>query len=798
MSADAVQPPAGALEVRERLVDALELDLVGPWAGHELEREMLRGWERPSNWYLTGFLVPVDAPEDQAADADAEDELEEAPEHEGLAEEGADDRVAAKKSFFPSSMGVSTLVASGAASLTVTVRWGDYAVDELPADEEDERRTVSVWRREPREAYVTLDLGADGAGDPVAVPGSDGLELQLVERALPDAALTDRLPAGTRSVSIFLTNRRAPNSAQPDTAYAFQPVLAVACAEPFVGRPDLRGAQADEWDELVADLHYADTPEYAVGHGVAADWTIVDDECRELQTSWIPRALVYATKTAKIVGVELRLSVLGQLADGAAVHDALDPLVSGYRAWIEGHRVEMQALASMHRETAKLLLEHADQAAARIENGIATLADDAEALDAFRVANRAVAAALQRRLEIAEPQWHAFQLAFILLNLPGLVDPADPHRETVDLLFFPTGGGKTEAYLGLSAFAMVLRRLRHPGRAAGGVSVMMRYTLRLLTLDQLSRAAGLVCALELEREQAVERYGEWPFEIGLWVGQAATPNRMGAKGDKRTDSARSKVSQFKANPKYKPSPVPLEECPWCSTRFEPESFTLLPDSDRPRELRIVCANLDCEFNGERSLPVVAVDEPLYRRLPAFLVATVDKFATLPWIGESGALLGGATRFDAQGYYGPANPGAGSVLPAPLPPPDLVIQDELHLIAGPLGTVAGLYETAIEGLSVRDGVRPKIVASTATVRRAQDQIQALFARPSTQIFPPPGPDRRNSFFAHTVGTREAPARLYVGVGAQGRNPKVVMRKVWLALMGAAEKAYRDAGGHERGP
>jgi hypothetical protein len=128
----------------------------------------------------------------------------------------------------------------------------------------------------------------------------------------------------------------------------------------------------------------------------------------------------------------------------------------------------------------------------------------------------------------------------------------------------------------------------------------------------------------------------------------------------------------------------------------------------------------------------------------------------------------------------------------------VIQDELHLISGPLGTMAGLYEAAIEALCVREiggrAVQPKIIASTATVRRAQDQIQALFARSLTQIFPPPGPDRRDSFFARMVSSSETAARLYLGIAAQGRNPKVIMRKTWLALMGAAERAYRDAGGH----
>ena len=369
-------------------------------------------------------------------------------------------------------------------------------------------------------------------------------------------------------------------------------------------------------------------------------------------------------------------------------------------------------------------------------------------------------------------------------------------------MFFPTGGGKTEAYLGLAAFAMVLRRLRNPGEqtlAGAGVSVIMRYTLRLLTLDQLARAAGLVCALELERENDPGRYGKWPFEIGLWVGKAATPNVLGYKGYKGAGDARSKVRQFKADPDRKPSPIPLENCPWCGTRFSADSFALLPDADRPQELRVVCADFECDFTRERALPIVAVDEQIYRRLPAFLIATVDKFASLPWVGQAGALLGGADRRDSSGFYGAAEPGQGTRLGEPIPPPALVIQDELHLISGPLGTMAGLYESAIEALCVRDidgrTVRPKIVASTATVRRAQDQIQALFARPIMQIFPPPGPDRRDSFFARTVSATETPARLYLGIASQGHNPKKVMRQTVLALMGAAERAYRDVGGHE---
>jgi len=384
-----------------------------------------------------------------------------------------------------------------------------------------------------------------------------------------------------------------------------------------------------------------------------------------VRTAWIPSAEVEKTETFEPPGVGLSMDRLGALAGGTEAKAALQPLIATYREWIEGRRAELASIDSEHAETAEELLRRAEFAASRMEQGVAALQRDEQALDAFRVANRAIAQALRRRNPdvFAEggPKWRAFQLAFILLNLAPLADPEEPHREFVDLLFFPTGGGKTEAYLGLAAFAIVLRRLRHPevgGRAGAGVSVVMRYTLRLLTLDQLARAAGLVCALELERADDPERYGEWPFEIGLWAGKAATPNVLGRKGDGNSDSARAKTTRYQREPGRQPSPIPLENCPWCGEQFTPDSFSLEPNNDEPRNLRVACADWECEFSGDRPLPIVAVDEPLYRRLPCFLISTVDKFAALPWEARSGSLLGGADRYDAAGFYGAAEPGRG--------------------------------------------------------------------------------------------------------------------------------------------
>ncbi|MCH7810856.1 MAG: helicase, partial [Chloroflexi bacterium] len=500
--------PATSLEVRERLVEALKLDLVGPWAGHALAEERFHGWKRPSNEYLTGFLIPSGTPPEKSADADEDDDLGEIPESAGLPEESNEERKAAKKGFFPSSMGLSFLVPKETGALTVTVRWGDYTLAEIEGKDD---KPLSVWQRQPREEPVSVPL--TGADDPVMpdVPDSRGLQLHVVERLISAEDLEEQIPQGTRSVSVFLVNHRTPvkpEEGEPDLAYAFQPEIEVQSNRPFVPRPDLRGARSGEWEERVDDLHYADTPEYATGHGISAEWEIVDGACHLLRTAWIPSAEVEKTKTVDMPGVELSMEALGALADGAAAEAALRPLVEQYRAWIEARRSDIAALQGTRRETAEELLRLAGVASDRIERGIATLVQDADALDAFRVASRAVARALRQRLteqfKDEPPRWRAFQLAFILLNLPGLADPHDPNRETVDLLFFPTGGGKTEAYFGLAAFAMVLRRLRHPGDkglVGAGVSVIMRYTLRLLTLDQLARAAGLVCALELEREK---------------------------------------------------------------------------------------------------------------------------------------------------------------------------------------------------------------------------------------------------------------------------------------------------------
>ncbi len=806
---------ADSASVRERLIEALQLDLVGPDAGLGDEREILP--RMPSRWYLTGYLVPWGSEamaasagalrgDDDAAEAEGgeeadgdEAEVDETVDEPGLPG-GLDDAttpepVSAQPRHLPSSMGLTVLAPAAARQVEVTVSWGDYHRKEIPAAD---GRTRRRWKRTPRRETLTvaLDPGAKAEGDSQELPvARSGLVLAVVQR--PAAA--PGLAPDTRAVSIFLVNRRRPAPKdRRDEACAFQAALEAKCDAGWAARPDPRAMASDDWDDRVADLQYRDLGEYAVGHNAATAATVEDGVCRLVRTAWLPQGEVEQVQPRDLPGVELGMDALAQLADAAAARQAMTPLIGEYRDWIAAQRQALPAEAR-RRETADQLLRDAAQAADRIEKGL-NLLQDAQVLTAFRLANRAMAAAARQRQAAAgeaptAPRWRPFQLAFLLMNLPSLAQPDAAEREIVDLLFFPTGGGKTEAYLGLAAFALVLRRLRHPGPGGAGLTVLMRYTLRLLTLDQLGRAAALVCALELEREKDRSQLGDWPFEIGLWVGSAATPNYMGRKGDRQENTARELTRQFKNDSKHHPAPIPLENCPWCGTKFDRDSFCLFPNPDCPTDLHVRCANFHCAFSRDRHLPIVAVDEPLYRRLPGFVIATVDKFAALPWRGEVGKLLGRVDRYDPEGFYGPCEPNPGQPLPGGmLPPPDLIIQDELHLISGPLGTMAGLYETALDALCRRDGAPrgPKIVASTATVRRAETQIRALFNRRMTAVFPPPGPDRRDNFFARTAPAAETAPRLYLGVPAQGRGPKVAMLRVYLALLAAGERWYQALG------
>ena len=841
-----------SVDVRAHIVNVFRRDLIGP-SPQDIDLANERLNESPARWYLAGFLAPAEDPlaldgDDDETDPSAQEEMEidvEEPDADGVGGAATDNEEPeapnARRRFLPSSVGLTVLLDPDVTEIEARISWGDYRTEPplpeailLPEPLPEERgedgkpkrteRPLVDWVRSPKDRVVALPI-RDGRGNPIVVPESaaeqrrgGGLVLETHSRLFsyttPDGT-TERV----RALTVFLVNRRATvHRFYADVSYAFQARLELVCETGFRPRRDLSGYRAQDWDLRIADLHYRDMREWAVGRNAAAGWDASEDAVNGITRVWtdpLPSAEVERVAPNEDADFKARVTfgmeALAQLAegDGSALGAALADLPVLYGIWIDAERNKLAGLPARRRETGERLIAEMETAKARIANGIDLLATDSKARKAFHFMNLAVAMAARRRVAGAtgdpkaldEPQWRPFQLAFVLLNMAGLVDRDHLDRETADLLFFPTGGGKTEAYLGLAALVIAHRRLGGSGVLGAGVAVIMRYTLRLLTLDQLARAAGVVCALELMRTDAKnvderERrlLGDWPIEIGLWVGSDASPNKLGGKGKSDETTAVGRIRRYR-NGRDKRAPAPLKACPWCGTEFTPSSFACTPNEHAPTNLEIRCVNTACDFSRNRPLPVLTVDEPIYRRLPAFLIATVDKFAALPWVGETGAFFGHVDRFeDGVGFYGAAEPGEGRPLGNgwSLDPPDLIIQDELHLIAGPLGTVAGLYEAAIDQLASRGSgenrVRPKIVASTATVRRAADQIAALFDRSNTSIFPPPGIDRVDSFFAHTVPSTTNAARLYLGIAAQGRGPKLVFLRSLTTLVAAAQAAY----------
>ncbi|MGD0680039.1 MAG: DISARM system helicase DrmA, partial [Polyangiaceae bacterium] len=815
-------------DVRSQLTYALRDDLIGPDADDPRDAAHLSEVlpSAPSHWYLAGFLAPTAQKPEDKEDEEANDEVSSAVDDTS---DGEAEVPVARRPLFPSSIGMSVLVPKGCITLNVRVTYGTYSPaprSEAPpkslraadADEDDGQPVRFIWTRTQHEHKVALPLERHvRVEQPLNVAdATDSLVLRLVLRPVPESE-RGLVPPGTRYATVFLVNeRRAVEKPEQDRGFVFQVKFTLVCDGGFVPRPNLRGAwKNDDIDERIGDLQFRDCFEFGVGHGVSVTAETRREgggvTCHRVSTSWMPSAEVEKVVPSAVEGVELRMATLGDLPDGRAASDALTRLGVAYGEWISRQSKLDPALTEARKDTAETLLNAARIAKARIDAGIRILVENGTALDAFRVANRVMAAAqIQRETQknpakVAGgdfvPTWRPFQLAFIVMNIGSQIEPTSSERDAVDLIFFPTGGGKTEAYLGLAAFALVLRRLRHPGVQSAGVTILMRYTLRLLTLDQYERASALICALEIERRKNVEKLGPHRFAIGLWVGKAATPNRFGTDKDRDETTALNRVKAFRKDPENNPSPIPIDKCPWCGAPFGQDTFELKPDYRQPLQLRVFCTKPCCDFAPSKSregLPVLAVDDEIYRELPCFVIATVDKFAGLPWVGKTGMLLGrSVTHQNALGFYGPAQrPPDAKLLPEPLLPPDLIIQDELHLISGPLGTIVGLYETAIDCLTTRTvgsgngtrKIRPKIVASTATVRRANAQIQALFGRDRVDVFPPPGPDRRDSFFAETKPATDVNARLYVGVAAPGRSMKVLLMRSYIGLLAAAKNCF----------
>jgi len=526
--------------------------------------------------------------------------------------------------------------------------------------------------------------------------------------------------------------------------------------------------------------------------------------------------------------------------DKTELEEALKTLVDDYASWIDDQRARVGKEIKGYDAPANEALDRCKTTLERLRAGLKVLLSDPKALEAFRFANRAMARqrvrgiyALKRRrgeeltldsVDVRKNRsWRPFQLAFLLLSIPSLADPkhldrTSPTEAFADLLWFPTGGGKTEAYLGVAAFAMSIRRLQgvvenlDGGR---GLTVIMRYTLRLLTLQQFQRAATLLCAMEIIRTSDVAKWGAEPFTLGLWVGNKVTPGTTEAS-HQAIDAIRDKDR----NRAGIASPAQLTSCPWCGTEIQP-GRDIEVDKTAGRTA-IYCGDKlsQCEFSKAKSsgnahpgLPVKLVDEEIYHRPPTMMIATVDKFAMMAWRAEVRTLFGNVREeCERHGLLWPGHDcGGGHRARKPHPaakvkavrgvrPPDLIIQDEFHLISGPLGTMVGLYETAVDDLcswkAGKTKVRPKVVASTATVRRAADQVRNVFMR-RLAIFPPKALDVEDDFFSVQRSVESKPGRRYIGICSPGSSRPAVLIRTYTAFLTAAQGLF-DAFGKVADP
>lgn len=807
-------PMGEMIDCRSPLAFASASEAKGPWRQADTGDEILH-LSTPTQQYGVGVLYPAGEPvetirpseapmispeEDVGPDAQLFDEGLEAG---GEPDDADDPDFSLTGTYRPSSMAVSFLVdVRPDAICCVEFTAGRY--HKMPV--RIGGGTRSWWRRSSVSVtaeYRGRDLTDNRRG--VAAPlfeehsGVEGLQVQLIVYSRPHG--TD--PA-KRLITVAAVNRTPSTSNDNEEACLFQCNIAVSVTSEdgglIVAYPEADVATHDPEVQSLA-LLYRHAQPYAVGHGCAADWEEPDSHGRTCTVRGVPLPTFEAPSMAAELfrddGSSIEIAAT-MLSDHEIVQregfPAMDDLVSRYVAWIQAREAEISTLDMRYHEAARRHMAHAREACDRMQQGIEYLRSDPIAREAFVLANRAMeiqsgrpkgvrkASYEKERLvftgQYQSPEknpadrgfaWRPFQIGFLLTAIRSTAESGDPHRETVDLLWFPTGGGKTEAYLALIAFSIFLRRLRNPDDV--GVTAFMRYSLRLLTSQQFLRASRLVCAMEYLRLSRSD-LGTRPITIGIWLGSSTTPNT-------RKDAVES-LRRWEQDDDH--SPFLLDRCPWCGAQlgkisrpYRSKAPRIIGYRRRGTTVSAHCPDALCTFSN--GLPVLMIDEELYETPPSLLIATLDKFAMLAWKPEARSLFG--LGFDGSRTASP---------------PSLIVQDELHLVSGPLGSLVGLYEALIAELCTdRRGSHPavpKIICATATTRRFEQQTRLLYARNRARLFPPPGLSSSDSFFSHYAllpNGQPAPGTLYVGVYAPGLG-SMQSSQVWVisSLLEAANR------------
>lgn len=670
----------------------------------------------------------------------------------------------------PRSIGVSFVVNDQKVPLQAVIKGGFYVATPVLIKNDEEKNDAErvLWTRKSFERTIDIDLAASPIKLLKGGENAPELELSVHLRGRYALPAGEDYPAAAALVTVCLVNRGDVLSYRQSTAANrecfFQAQLTVrpkSGAPPFLPYPEPSVIKTDPEVESL-NLLYRNAKTFATGHGAAGTWETVAG--REVP-SWVKSEALPLCQTPGVTSkvefdgkkVEISLASLSDFSKSDGMHQ-LGQLVTLYEKWIDEKKVHANdptKVDKTHTATALRHISEMEVALNRMKKGLALLKSNDDAKQLFEWTNRAmhlqsvVPRGVREPIDLTKPwnfndsydpeemldtkelrKWRPFQIAFLLMNLPSLHSVKSSDREIVDLIWFPTGGGKTEAYLACAAYSMFRRRQLNPNDI--GTEVIMRYTLRLLTAQQFERASALICAMNVVREDRETSLGSISFTIGIWVGGSTTPNSF--------NNIQKKPEDYN---------LVLRKCPWCAARMGPRktgrSWTLEGYTNKVFH----CTDQECRFHEK--LPLHVVDEHLYDTPPTYLIATVDKFAMLAWnkrprrffgIGRDGKQFGN--------------------------PPGLIIQDELHLITGPLGSMVGLYEAVIEELCTTraDGSKtlPKLIAATATTRASAKQISDLYARPRSGVFPPPGLDASDSFFArHDIDEdgKLRPAREYLG-------------------------------------
>lgn len=706
--------------VQRRALDHLREAYVGPEGSDD---EVL--YNRPSLQYSVGMLFPSESSGNETPGADDLDALSSAVNQGDVEEGGAG--VPLAEDWRPSSMAISFVTESK--QVLCDFSGGTYSA---LADDGPPR-----WQRHP----FTFDQVIVAPDQPPRElrAGVVPVEIGSRWRRFGDAYLV--------TVHARVLTESTGDDKLDIELMLFQAGLQLRAGEGGEFKEYSR-AESYDIDEESAELRlrYRNRKVYAVGHGMAADWSLDSDRCSVVFLSPVP---AYVVPRVETTGFEpdsdearaLDIETLSHIdTDPEGVISSLDTFVTVYSEWVAGQ--EVRAADFSDAAAAERITQRARTAVDRMRAGVAMLR--APQQQTLRTAFALAMAAMRLQMRQAtvnrgepprEPQWRPFQLGFLLVSLASTVDATHVDRELVDLIWFPTGGGKTEAYLGLAAIEIFRRRLAY-GAKGGGTAVITRYTLRLLAAQQFQRAAALVCAMELLRTSDARAREMLRFTIGLWIGNEATPPTL-------VEAKNSLERLHKAARPDEANEFQMDSCPWCLARLVPEK----KEDDWGRygfrldgnDVVIHCTNANCEFAS--SLPLAVVDEVLYADPPTILLATVDKFARLQFKPEAGILLGLGTNF---------------------PQPSMIIQDELHLLSGPLGTTVAVFDAILQLLLRRNGSAPKIVASTATIRASDEQVRSLYGH-KVALYPPAGLDDDATFFSRPVASGNG--RLYVGLMPQ---------------------------------